>query len=342
MKQQVTLKDVAREAGVSAQTVSRVVNDRPDVSPETRARVKAAIAKLGYSPNVIARSLIKGRSNTLGVIGYGLELFGPTRVLAGIERKANELGFSLLLSLLDEFEPVRIEGILGGLLSRRVDGIIWAVPGHIPSFEWLATILDRTAVPMVFDDKSPEPNQVVVALDSRLGAKLATEHLLAQGYRRIGVITGPQDWWAAKQRLIGWRQTMQEAGVYDLDPLKVTGDWSAASGDMGFRTLFAQAPNVRAVFACNDQMALGALQAAAQLDLRVPEDLAIVGFDDIPEAAYFSPPLTTVRQVPADVGALAVEQMVALIQSQRQGDDLGGGMVWVKPQLVVRCSSLSK
>jgi len=342
MKHQVTLKDVAREAGVSAQTVSRVVNHRPDVAPETRTRVKAAIAKLGYSPNVIARSLIQGHSNTLGVIGYGLELFGPTRVLAGIERKANELGFSLLLSLLDAFEPARMEGIVSSLLSRQVDGIIWAVPGHIPSFEWQTFRLERTAVPMVFLNKTPAPNQVIVALDNHLGAKLATDHLLALGYRRIGIITGPQDWWEAKQREIGWCQTMQEAGVHHLDLLNVTGDWSAASGDVAFRTLFARVPDIQAVFACNDQMALGALRAAAQLGLRVPEDLAIVGFDDIPEAAYFAPPLTTVRQAPAALGALAVEQIIALIQSQRQGDDSSAGVTWVKPQLVIRSSTLKR
>jgi LacI family transcriptional regulator len=341
MKQQVTLKDVAREAGVSAQTVSRVVNHRPDVSPQTRARVKAAIAKLGYSPNVIARSLIKGHSNTLGVIGYGLGLFGPTRVLAGIERKANELGFSLLLCLLHEFDPERMAGIVASLLSRRVDGIIWAVPGYIPSFEWLATELDRTAVPMVFHDKPPETDQVVIALDSRFGAELATEHLLAQGYRRIGIITGPLEWWAAKQREIGWRCSMQKAGVNCLQPLKVEGDWSAASGERGFRRLVAQVTDVQAVFACNDQMALGALRAAAQLGLRIPDDLAVVGFDDIPEAAYFSPPLTTVQQSPEALGALAVERMVALVLSQRQGDDLTGDAVLVKPRLVVRSSTLS-
>lgn len=189
----VTMKDVALAAGVSTQTVSRVINNRPDVSAETRARVQDAVSHLGYAPNIIARSLIQGRSNTLGVVGFGLELFGPTRVLAGIESKANDLGFSLLLSLLDRFDPGRVGSILNDLLSRQVDGIIWAVPGYVGSSEWLTPALERIPAPIVYLNRSQNPDQEIVAMDNRHGGKLAVEHLLGQGYRRVGIITGPRE-----------------------------------------------------------------------------------------------------------------------------------------------------
>jgi LacI family transcriptional regulator len=336
----VTIKDVAREAGVSAQTVSRVINNRPDVAPETRTRVKRTVARLGYAPNIIARSLIQGRSNTLGVVGFGLELFGPTRVLAGIEGKATELGFSLLLSILDRLEPGRVDHIINDLLSRQVDGIIWAVPGHVNSFEWLTARLEGVSVPVVFLNKCQDQGHQVVAMDNRLGARLAVEHLLEQGYRRIGIITGPRDWWEAQEREVGWRSAMQAAGIDNLDELKVEGDWSAASGDAGFHALYAQAPGIQAVFASNDQMALGVLRAARHLGLHIPHRLAVVGFDDIPEASYFWPALTTVCQNPKKLGALAVERMHEMIQARQEGRAVEPGVSWIEPRLVIRTSSV--
>lgn len=339
-RDKVTMKDVAQDAGVSVQTVSRVINNRPDVAPETRARIQDAVSKLGYAPNIIARSLIQGRSNTLGVVGFGMELFGPTRVLAGIEGKATELGFSLLLSLLDQLDPVRVDQILNDLLSRQVDGIIWAVPGHVNSFQWLTSRLETVVIPTVFLNKCETSGQEVVAMDNRHGGRLAVEHLLGQGYRRIGIITGPRDWWEAQEREAGWRANMQEAGLDSLDELKAEGDWSAASGDLGFQTLYARVPDLEAVFACNDQMALGVLRAARRLGLQVPKDLAVVGFDDIPEAAYFCPALTTVHQNPKTLGALAVERMHDYIRTRERDEEFNPKTSWVEPRLIVRRSSV--
>jgi LacI family transcriptional regulator len=339
-KTKITIRDVAQEAGVSYQTVSRVINDRPDVAAETRARVQRAITELGYAPNIIARSLIQGRSNTLGVVGFGLELFGPTRVLTGIERAATELGFSLLLSILDRFDPNRMDSIINDLLARQVDGVVWAVPGHVSVFEWLVDKLGELTVPIVFLNKCPDPDQQVVAMDNRLGARLAVEHLLEQGYRRVGVITGPRGWWEAQEREAGWRATMQAAGIDKLGELEAEGDWSAASGDAGFHTLIARVPDLDAVFACNDQMALGVLRAARHLGLDIPRDLAVVGFDDIPEASYFSPALTTVRQDPRELGALAVERMNEMIQARQEDRTIEPSVSWVRPRLVIRASSI--
>jgi LacI family transcriptional regulator len=340
-RQKVTIKDVARAAGVSTQTVSRVINNRPDVSSETRKHVQNVIENLGYAPNVIARSLSRGRSNTLGVVGFGLEYFGSSEVLTGIERKSSELGFSLTLSLLDNFESSRVDQILSSLLSRQVEGIIWAVPGIDELLEWLSGKFENLSVPVVFMNKFQSGSDVVVSMDNHFGGVLATEHLLDQGYRRIGIITGPFNWWEAQQREAGWREVMQEAGIDDLDDLVVEGDWSAASGEIGLHNLIAKSPHLEAVFASNDQMALGALQAARRLGLSVPQDLGLVGFDDIPEAAYFYPSLTTVRQNLRALGALAVERMCDLIQNQQREEKSIPGLSWVRPRLIIRRSSIN-
>lgn len=341
-KEKITIKDVARAAGVSTQTVSRVLNNRPDVSSDTRKRVKQIITSLGYSPNVFARNLSRGRSNTLGVIGYGLVYYGTSSVLTGIENKANELGFSLTLSLIDRVEPERVDRILYDLLSRRVEGIIWAVPGDVSTSNWVAEKFSSVQIPLVYINSRVNSSDFVTGIDNQLGGKLATEHLLQQGYKRIGIITGPSSWWEAQERLKGWREAVEAAGHSDIDNLVVEGDWNPPSGDAGLHTLLARDPEIDAVFISNDQMALGALQAARRLGLSIPEELGIVGFDDIPEAAYFYPPLTTIRQDTRRLGAMAVEQMNKLIQAQDEGLILEPDISWLEPCLVVRKSSVRK
>jgi LacI family transcriptional regulator len=336
----VTIKDVAQAAGVSTQTVSRVINARPDVSPDTRARVQKVVDDLGYSPNVIARSLSRGRTNTFGVVGFGLSYFGPSNVLQGIEQKSNELGFSLLLSLLDDFDANLIDGILNNLLSRQVDGIIWAVPGNDKLVGELSGRFNETSIPVVYLNKCKSQDEVVVALDNRKGGELATQHLLEQGYHRIGIITGPTDWWEAQEREKGWREAMNKAGLNNLQELEVNGDWTAASGENELHNLIKKSPDIDAVFACNDQMALGALKAARQLEINVPEDLGIVGFDDIPEAAYFYPSLTTIRQNAIALGSLAVDQMCKIINAREQEEEFEMQVNLIHPRLIVRSSSI--
>jgi LacI family transcriptional regulator len=338
----ITIKDVAQAAGVSTQTVSRVINDRHDVSAQTRAHVQQVIDDLGYAPNIIARSLSRGRTNTLGVVGYGLEYFGSFSVLTGIEQRANELGFSLLLSLLDRIEPPHVNKSINELLSRQVDGIIWAVHWQVNTSEWLRPTFEQMTVPFVFLNKPTHADDVIVAMNNRLGGRLATQHLLEQGYSRIGIITGPQDWWEAKEREAGWREVMEQAGVNDLERLSVVGDWWAASGDVGLYTLYAKSPKIDAVFTCNDQMALGAMQAARRLGLEIPKDLAIVGFDDIPEAPYFYPSLSTIHQDVKSLGALAVEQINNLIKARENDQDFIAEVSWISPKLIIRQSSIKR
>lgn len=341
-RKKVTIKQVAQEAGVSTQTVSRVINQRPDVAPETRQRVQQIVDRLGYQPSYIARSLIQGRSSTLGVVGYGLDYYGPSRTLSGIEQQANELGFTLLLSLMRQPDPdeCATRQLLRDMLARHVDGIIWAVPEIGDNRDWLEREIKSISIPVVFITMAPRPNMSVVSIDNCSGGQMATEHLLSQGYRTIGHVTGPLDWWEARQRWLGWQHALVKAGQLLDDSLVVEGDWSPESGTQGLCRLLGQRSDIDAVFFGNDQMALGGLQAARRIGRRVPEDLAVMGFDDIPESAYFDPPLSTVRQQIFDLGSYAVKALNRLIEA---GDKVEAPArpepVWLKPELVIRAST---
>lgn len=335
----VTIRDVARAAGMSTQTISRVINDRPNVAPTTRARVQRIIADLGYAPNMMAKSLSSGRSHTVGVVGFGLEYFGSTSILTGIEQRAQQLGYSVILTLLDEYELDRVDRILRAFLSRQVDGLVWTIPGVGRTFQGLSEQLTQAGLPVVFLNKVATGNNQVVALNNRRGGQLATDHLLAQGYRRIGIITGPQGWWEARQRQLGWQDSLAAAGLGPEKALQTGGDWSPRSGEQGLYRLLEQAPDLDAVFVSNDQMAIGVLQAARIRGLGVPENLGVVGFDDIPEAAYFYPALTTVRQDARALGALALEKLVRAIEGE-SGDSAALSTTWIEPELIVRESSL--
>jgi DNA-binding LacI/PurR family transcriptional regulator len=338
----VTIKEVARTAGVSPMTVSRVVNDRPDVSAATRQRVQGVINHLGYRPNAVARSLIRGESLSLGVAVFGLEHYGPSHTIIGVEQKAEELGYSMVVALMHSGDTRRKtqEQILSNLSSRQVDGIVWAIAEHEANRDWLCRQARELPIPVVFLNMKPRSDTTMVAVNNYGGARQATEHLLKQGYRRIGHITGPMNWWETNQREAGWRDALQESGL-PTEGLEVFGDWSPASGDAGMRRLFDQAPDIEALFASNDQMALGALRAAHAAGRRVPEDLAIVGFDDIPEAAYFHPPLTTIRQDLQKMGTLAVQLVHRMIEDGKQGENSQPEVLWVQPELITRKSSLA-
>jgi LacI family transcriptional regulator len=350
-RKRVTIKQVAEESGVSTQTVSRVVNDRPDVAPETRRRVQEIIEKLGYQPSQAARSLSRGLSYSLGVVAFGIEFYGPSRALSGIERQAAELRYSPLLYLVREPESNDVARIIDDLLARHVDGIIWAVPEIGNNRAWIEEQFNTLPVPTVFHSMGPRPGLSVVCVDNHLGGRLATRHLIKQGYRNIGHITGPMDWWEARERARGWQDALAEAGLTepslieaDLDSKQspiVYGSWEAASGEKGLNQLLDRRPDVEAVFVGNDQMALGALQTARKRGLRIPEDLTIVGFDGIPEAAYFWPPLTTVSQPLYDVGCTSVAELTRMIEVGRQGNTaVEPKTTMLQPELIVRESSV--
>ena len=337
----VTLQDVAKLAGVSTKTVSRVVNNQSEISEATRLRVQAAIEQLGYRPNILARSLVNQRSDTLAVVAWGLEFYGgPPRVLVGIEQQIFDLGYSMLFSLLPRPDDTNVNPVLDAFVDRRVDGIVWALPEIGDNHQWAQPERLKRLPPMVFVSMEPRPGLAVVAIDNQAGAAQAVQHLIDQGRRKIGLITGPLTWWESRERYEGWKCTLQRAGLVASPSLVVEGDWSANSGERGIRKLLEQQPDIDAVFACNDQMALGALGALHSLGRNIPHDLAIVGFDDIPEAAFFWPPLTTVYQQLTEVGHIAVQTLHKLIEASRQGQtQVEPTTTLLTPKLVVRASS---
>jgi LacI family transcriptional regulator len=338
----ITIRDVAAMAGVSRQTVSRVLNNKPDVAPETRQRILEVIEELEYRPSSIARSLTQGRSFTLGVASYGVQYFGPSHTLVGIEYQANELGYTLLLSLMRQPEMSGAP-LLHDMLSYHVDGIIWAVSEIGSNRDWMQKEICQLTVPVVFLDTQPCANLSVVNVDNRGGGYLATKHLLAQGFRNIGLITGPLAWWSAQQRKLGWQDALEEMNLAVEDSLIVEGTWSAGSGERGVGRLLEQHPEVDALFACNDQMALGALKAARKMGRRVPEDLAVIGFDDAPETSFYSPPLSTVRQDLDELGRCAVREVDRLIQAGQQGRlDVEPQTISLRPELIIRESSIKR
>jgi LacI family transcriptional regulator len=337
-RKRVTIKEVAREAGVSTQTVSRVVNERPDVAPETRERVLRVIQELEYHPSALARSLIQQRSYTLGVVIAGLKYIGPSRTLNGITAKAEELGYTLLLKEQSRFDSNNVHPLLQSLLARQVDGIIWAVPEVGENREWLQE-LTSLPVPMVFLAMETRPDLTVVSVNNYVGGKLATEHLLRTGCRKIGHISGPLDWWEARQRKQAWQDTLGYAGIQISDQHWTEGNWSSSSGEQAIERLFQQYPDMDGIFVANDQMAISVLQAASRRGIKVPKQLGVVGFDGIAESAYLWPPLTTVSQDQQLVGSLAVEEVINIVEANRRNKPLAPRKIVVEPELIIREST---
>ncbi len=335
----VTIREVAAQAGVSVQTVSRVVNGHPDVADETRARVQEVIARLCYRPNGIARSLAAQSSQILGVVASGFQLFGPAQLLTGIEQQATELGWHLMLQIVDPAKSNDCDRVAANLISHNVAGVIWAYPELTGERECAFHQQIQPHAPIVFLSMEPQSGSAVLNVDNRHGARLATEHLVARGYRHIGIITGPMSLWSAQQRKLGWQDALASARLPHHSRQAVEGDWSAAGGDAGLMRLIAQFPQLDAVFASNDQMALGVLKAAERLGRRVPDDLGVVGFDDIPESAFFKPALTTVHHELMELGRLAVRELHRVIEARREGKPAMAASVMLQPQLVVRESA---
>jgi DNA-binding LacI/PurR family transcriptional regulator len=335
-----TIREVASVAGVSTQTVSRVLNERPDVSPETRRRVQAVIKDLSYQPSALARSLISQRSYTLGVVTAGLRHIGPTRTLSGITSAAEDAGYSVLLKELPDYDTEDITPIFQAFLSQHVDGIIWAVPEVGDNRKWVNNPPTDTVIPLVYITTESRENLTIVTVDNYLGGRMAISHLLEQGCRRIGHISGPLDWWEARQRMAAWKDALLEAGLDSSDRTCVEGTWSSASGALAIEVLFQQYPDMDAIFVANDQMALGVLEFFAEKKIRVPEDIAVVGFDNISESGFFYPPLTTVQQDQHLVAKVAVSEVIKIIEAGWQGSEpVRPQSIILPPTLVVRQSS---
>jgi LacI family transcriptional regulator len=299
------------------------------------------IEKLEYQPSAIARSLTKQRTLTLGVVTAGLDYVGPSRTLNGITEQAERMGYALLLKELPRFDTQDLQPIFRSLIARQIDGIIWAVAEVGNNRAWLEEPAGGLSVPILFTTMQARPGVTLVAIDNYAGGRMATEHLLQQGYRHIGHITGPLDWWEARQRKAGWRDALLAAGVAASDLHAEEGNWSSASGELAIGRLLASYPEIDAVFVGNDQMALAVLQTACRQGIQVPQELAIVGFDGLPEAAHYWPPLTTVYQDQPRLGKIAVEELVGLIESDNKSKPQAEPrVISLQPELIVRASSI--
>ncbi|WP_407665857.1 LacI family DNA-binding transcriptional regulator [Microbacterium memoriense] len=322
MTRRVSMADVAAVAGVSAQTVSRVVNDSPRVDPATRANVEAAMSQLGYRMHRAARALRTGRTDTIGLIVANLSSVGNSRMLQALADHAAERGFALTVvtasgreAVADAFARLSDQGIDGAVILNEATA--------------LARGLDvPPGLALVVVDSPADDRFAVVQTDHAAGARAATEHLLSLGRGSVHHLGGPVGSFAAAERERGWRDAHEAAGIAAPEPIR--GDWTSASGHAVIAPL---AGEVTALFAANDQMALGALRAFAEAGRTVPDDVAVIGFDDVEDAAEYSPPLTTVKQDFDELGAAAVASLVTLIG---RGE---AAPVVLTPHLVPRASA---
>jgi DNA-binding LacI/PurR family transcriptional regulator len=322
------MTDVARLAGVSYQTVSRVLHDSPLVRGDTRERVLAAIRELDYRPNSVARALVTGRSKTLGVVTFDTTLYGPASTLLGIEQAAHDAGYAVSISSLRSLNRDTVLSAIEQFRDQGVDGVAVIAPlrAGIDALRHVKSDFSVVAVAA-----GPNASIPIASVDQAAGAAAATRHLLSLGHKTVWHLAGPPDWKEADERIEGWRSELEAAGANV--PALIRGDWTPRSGyDLGASLL--EIPDLTAVLVANDQMALGLLRRLHEAGREVPRDLSLVGFDDIPEAAYFTPPLTTVRQDFAELGRLCLQSLLRRIQGEP-----GPARVVVQPELVLRGST---
>lgn len=323
-----SMYDVARLAGVSHQTVSRVINENASVSQSTREKVQAAMTQLNYRPNRAARSLATARTKLLGVLASDTGQFGPASLMHAIEHSSREAGYFAVASSVDGQSRSSIAEGMTQLLELGVEALIVVAPQ--------AAVLDVAKslsmnLPMVTIDSSNRMDVFTVAVDNYSGARLAVRHLIEAGHKKILHIRGPIGWVEAEARIKGYRDELEAHGLAPLEV--VQGDWSSQTGYLVGQQLASRTQEFTAVFVANDHMVLGLLHAFKETGISVPSDVSVIGFDDLPDAAHFEPPLTTIRQNFHEVGRRAVALLL---------DELTGvesiRHEQILPQLVVRAS----
>ncbi len=325
-----TIRDVARQAGVSHQTVSRVINKSEDVLPETRALVEEVIEKLGFRPSAIARSMARGQTHTLACISPNLTDYTFASVIEGAETEARRHGYFMLSASAADAGAFRelMDELVG---HRRVDGLIIINPYIDERFEHIPPNF-----PVVFVGSPAHDGTISsVCLDDEKVAYEAIKHLLSLGHVRIAMVTGPMEEDCSQDRVKGYRRALEEAGIVVDESVIIEGDWSATSGQEAL-LLFVKRERVpSAVFAQNDRMALGVLRAARDANLKVPSQLAVIGVDDMPLASYFDPPLTTMQQDMPRIGQEATCMLLDILK----GKDQSPRQLKLTAQLIVRQST---
>lgn len=327
-----TMKDVARLAGVSTSTVSHVINKNRFVSESIADKVNAAVEQLNYAPSALARSLKLNQTRTIGMLLTASSNPFYSEVVRGVERSCYERGYSLILCNTDG-DAERMNRSLETLLQKRVDGLlIMCTENHRPSKD---AISRYPSLPIVMMDWSPFEGSIDVIQDNALlGGEMATDYLIRLGYSRIACITGPLDKTTAQERLNGYRQAMKKAGLEILPGYEVSSDFEFGGGLVAMEQLLMLPEPPHAVFASNDAMAVGVYQALYQRGLRVPDNVAVVGYDDIQLAQYLMPPLTTIHQPKDSLGELAVDALLHRLQEPESEPQV----LVLTPELVVRQS----
>ena len=329
-----TIREVAESAGVSYATVSHVINNTRLVSPETRERVLAAMDALNYRPNALARSLRQGKTNTLGLVLPDSANPFFAEISRSIEDEAFKKGYSVFLCN-TELDTQRELFYVDVLSKKQVDGIVFVAAGdQADSLEFL---VGRNMPVVMIDREVPSVEVDAVLTDNQLGGYLATRHLLELGHQRIACISGPSSITPSAERMIGYRKALEEAGLPYDEKLILRGDYHAQSGMEITHSILKMNPRPTAIFALNDLMALGALRAAAEDGCTVPEDLAVVGYDDLEIARFTNPPLTTIAQPKKEIGVKAIELLVDRISRK----DRSPTRLVLPPELIVRRSTQS-
>ncbi|MBN1963202.1 MAG: LacI family DNA-binding transcriptional regulator [Anaerolineae bacterium] len=306
-----TIRDVAQAAGVSPSTVSHVINETRYVSPSTRARVQEAMATLNYRPNRLARSLRNRETRTFGVLLPNSANPFFAQVLLGIEAACFDHGYNVLMGNAND-DPRRELFYLELLLAKQVDGVLLV---STRAYDEAREVLRYHDAAVIIVDRSPADSEFdTVFADNERGGALATRHLVGLGHRRIGCIAGPSQLTPSADRVTGYRRALQEAGIAVDEALIMPGDFSHGSGYRACQRLLRAANRPSAIFVANDLMAVGALCAIHEAGLRVPQDVSVIGFDDIPLASYTVPRLTTIRQPSQEVGRVAVEMILRRLQ----------------------------
>lgn len=321
------MADVARLAGVSHQTVSRVINGSNSIRPATKARVEQAISELGYRPNTAARALVTRRSGIIGIVGTNSALYGPSSIQRSVQEAARAAGYFSSLVPLAEVTLLSLRDALDHLARQSVEAIVMIAAQE----DALAVVHSADAgLPLIVVEGDLSGRGLSVGVDQIDGARQATQHLIDLGHRAIAHVAGPLNWTEAKGRCTGYEEAMRRCGLAPLEPL--VGDWTPANGYEIGREL-ARRGDVTAVFVANDQMAIGVLHAMAEAGLSVPADISVVGFDDIPESGYLNPALTTIRQDFHAIGQRAIDLVMATLDGSTISVPL------LAPELIVRRST---
>lgn len=326
-----TINDVVARAGVSYQTVSRVINQHPSVSKDALERLRTAIEALNYQPSNAARHLATQQSNVIGVISYGATHYGPAQMLAGLERAAQNSGYTLSNINIGDLRISGISAAIQTLRRQRVDGLILFAPLIGIAHADLEGICAN--LPLVITDAEPQPGRAVASIDQFTGGRLAAQHLIQLGHRQIALLSGRLTWYDALLRHQGWLSALQQAGLTPTATMQ--SDWTPAGGYRATAQLLEAGTPFTGLLVANDQMALGALRALHERGLKLPRDVSVVGFDDIPEAAFLEPPLTTVRQDFSSLAQRSLDQLKACIDQPSAPRQL----TMLVPELIVRAST---